>query len=109
MKTTVDFSDFRHAFDAIRPDSFSREGIEMLFDYLSSYEEDGNEELELDVIAFCCEYAEQHWSSIASDYSIDIDVNENDDEQKQQVMNYLCDNTSVIGETKDGSFVYQQF
>jgi hypothetical protein len=107
MKTTVDFNDFRHAFNAIRPDNFSREGLEQLFDYFESYEQDTGEEIELDVIAICCEYSEQPWQSIASDYDVDVEGLD-DTEAKQHVMNYLCDNTSVIGETADG-FVYQCF
>lgn len=109
MKTTVHFDDFRHAFNSIRPDNFSREGLEQLFDYFESYERDTGEEIELDVIAVCCEYSEQSWQAIASDYSIDIDENENEDEQAQQVMDYLCDNTTVIGSTAGGTFIYQNF
>lgn len=107
MKTTVDFNDFRHAFNAIRPNNFSREGLEQLFDYFESYEQDTGEEIELDVIAICCDYVEQSWQNIARDYDIDVEGLD-DDEAKQHVMNYLCDNTSVIGES-NGCFVYQCF
>lgn len=107
MKTTVDFNDFRHAFNAIRPDNFSRGGLEQLFDYFESYEQDTGEEIELDVIAICCEYCEQSWQDIARDYDVDVD-GLGDDEAKQHVMNYLCDNTYVIGES-NGCFVYQCF
>jgi len=55
MKTTVTFSDFRQAFKAIRPDNFSHEGLEQLWEYFESYERDTGEEIELDVIAICCE------------------------------------------------------
>ena len=107
MKTTVDFNDFRHAFNAIRPDNFSREGLEQLFDYFESYEQETGEEIEFDVIAICCEYSEQSWQTISEDYSIDIEGLD-DVEAKQHVMNYLCDNTSVIGEAND-CFIYQIF
>ena len=50
MKTAVHFDDFRHAFNSIRPDNFSREGLEQLFDYIESYERDNDEDIELDVI-----------------------------------------------------------
>jgi hypothetical protein len=109
MKTTVYFSEFCDYFQKIRPDNFSREGLVQLFDYFESYENDTGEEIELDVIAICCEYSEQSWQAIASDYSIDIDENENDEEQAQQVMNFLCDSTTVIGSTSNGSFIYQNF
>jgi hypothetical protein len=58
MKTSVNYYDFRNAFMAIRPDNFSYDGLEVLFEYLESYEEDCGEELELDVISICCEYTE---------------------------------------------------
>ena len=107
MKTTVYLSDFVQAFRALRPDNFSYEGLEQLFDYLTSYEEDGGEELELDVIALCCEYSEEHYTDIAANYDVDIEGLD-EDEAKQAVMDYLCDNTSVIGEAND-SFIYQVF
>jgi len=109
MKTTVTFSDFRQAFKAIRPDNFSHEGLEQLWDYFESYERDTGEEIELDVIAICCEYSEQNWKTIAEDYSIVLDDIKTEEQQKQHVMNYLCDNTSVIGSTSDDSFIYQNF
>ena len=57
MKTTVDIYIFRNAFQAIRPDNFSYDGLTALFDYLE--EQGSNEaEVELDVIAFCCEFTE---------------------------------------------------
>ena len=78
MKTTVNFDDFRQAFNSIRPDNFSPEGLEQLFDYIESYERDNDEDIELDVISLCCEYSEQHWKTIASDYSIDLDNSESE-------------------------------
>jgi hypothetical protein len=109
MKTTVYFSEFCDYFRKIRPDNFTNEGLEQLFDYLESYERDNGEEIELDVIAICCEYSEQNWKIIASDHSIDIDSEESEEKQKQHVMNFLCDNTCVIGSTSDDSFIYQNF
>jgi len=109
MKTTVNFSEFRDLFQQIRPDNFSYDGLKHLFSWLEQYEEDTGEELELDVIAICCEYSEQNWKTIANDYSIDLDDIETEEKQKQHVMNYLCDNTSVIGSTSDDSFIYQNF
>ena len=54
MKQTVYLNDFINAFQKIRPDNFSYEGLEQLFEYLESYEEDAQEQIELDVIALCC-------------------------------------------------------
>ncbi len=58
MKTTVSKSDFRDAFQAIRPDNFSYEGLGAMFDELTMTENDQGEELELDVIAICCDWTE---------------------------------------------------
>ena len=57
MKTTINNSDFHDAFKSYnREDNFSWEGLDALFSYLESYEEDTGTEIELDVIAICCEY-----------------------------------------------------
>jgi hypothetical protein len=40
MITTVRWYDFKDAFDDIRPDNFSYEGLEALFDYLQMLEDD---------------------------------------------------------------------
>lgn len=108
MKTTVNFTDFTNAFKAIRPDNFTYEGLGLLWDYFESYEQDTNEELELDVIAICCEYAEESIEQIIRSYGVDCDDVE-DDELDQHIMNFLCDNTSVMGQTDNGTIVFQQF
>ena len=109
MKTTVYFADFRDAFLKIRPDNFSRGGIRVLFDYFEEVEDSCGIECELDVIATCCEFSESTWQNIAADYSIDIDENENDDEQKAAVLDYLADEGALVGETDAGSIVYRNF
>ena len=58
MKQTINEYQFRDAFMSIRPDNFSYEGAKALYEYLESYEDDTGEEIELDVIALCCEYTE---------------------------------------------------
>jgi len=58
MKKTVYFNDFYDAFQAKRSNNFSYEGLQALFDYLEQYEQDCGQELELDVIAICCDFAE---------------------------------------------------
>ena len=58
MKKQVTFSMFVDAFRCIRPDNFTYEGLEVLFDYFESYEDETGHEIELDVIAICCEYSE---------------------------------------------------
>lgn len=107
MKQTVNFSTFQMAFESIRPNNFSYEGLTQLFDYLESYESDTGEEIELDVIALCCEYSELTIEEIIRSYGIDCDDIE-DDELDDHVFNYLADNTSVIGRT-DNTIIFQDF
>lgn len=109
MKTTVDFQTFRDTFRAYdRADQFSREGLEMLFDHLEEMERDNGVEAELDVVALCCDYTEDTPESIARDYRIDLDGVDEDDTD-QAVMDYLCDNTTVVGQTSSGSIIYVNF
>jgi hypothetical protein len=109
MKQTVNFSDFVDAFKAYdRYDQFGYQALMIIFEYLEELEESTGQELELDVVAICCDYATDNWHDIAATYSIKIDENENEDEQKQEVIDYLNENTVVLGQT-DCEIVYQSF
>jgi hypothetical protein len=108
MKTTVSKYDFERAFvDADRKNQFSYEGLAVLFDYFEDYEEQTGQEIELDVIAICCEYSEDNPDDIISNYSIDVEGMD-DDEKIEAVRDYLNDNTMLVGETATG-FVYLAF
>lgn len=110
MKQSINFSQFVDAFHAHdRYDSFGYDALRIIFDYLEQYEQDCNEELELDVIAICCDYTVQGHTGIAQDYNIDLsDANGDADEEEQIVLEYLNDHTYVLGQCKDG-IVYQCF
>ena len=59
MKQTVNEYEFVSAFDeANRKENFSRQGRRELYEYLLDWEDDLGEEIELDVIALCCEFTE---------------------------------------------------
>ena len=108
MKTTVNFNDFRDAFRAYnRLDNFSRQGLEVLFDYLEQWEADAGEELELDVIAICCDFSEDSTDNIAKDYRIDVEGMD-DEEKEEAVREYLSDQGAYVGDVADG-FVYRCF
>lgn len=111
MKTTVSLYDFREAFRTMgRNDNFSYEGLELLFEYLEQYESDSGEELELDVIALCCDYYEQDARDIAAEYDLGIDLTDTDeDEAAEMVAEALQDQTCVIGTTAAGSVIFQAF
>ena len=57
MKQSINIYDFQEAF-RLRPNNFSYDGLQALFEYLEYLEEDIGEEFELDVIALCCEFTE---------------------------------------------------
>ena len=106
MKTTVYKSEFIDSFRRYnRYDQFGYAALCSLFDYLEQYEEDCGEEIELDVIALCCDYTVNDVETIAQDYDIDIDGLD-DDEAKDAVLDYLNDNTSVIDNDCDGKILY---
>lgn len=110
MKTTVSIYDFRREFMDIRPNNFSYEGLSILFDYLEELGDSCGEEIELDVIALCCDFSEDHWSDIAANYEIDLSDCEDDDEKMQAVKDHLNDHGyGYCGETDEGNLVYQNY
>ena len=82
MKTTVSAYDFERAFaDMNRADNFSYEGKRALFEYLEQYGEDCGEEVELDVIALCCEYSE-HDTALEAAREYGYEPEEEDNERE---------------------------
>ena len=107
MKITVSRYDFERAFfDADRKENFSYEGLNLLFDYMEEYEERAGE-IELDVIALCCDQCEETEEGIIENYSIDMEGVE-EDERTTVVREYLEYRTTVVGETTSG-FVFACF
>ena len=108
MKTTISHaSQFRDAFRQVdRDGQFSYEALNMLYEYF----EDIDPDMELDVIAICCEYAEATPAELIRDYSIDVSEADPEDERtyKDIARDYLSDNTVLVGETATG-FVYLSF
>ena len=109
MKSTVYLHDFREAFrQADRKTHFSYDGLEILFDYLEELERDMGEEIELDVIALCCDYAEASPEEIADYYSIDT-KGLSEDEIPYRVQEFLEEKGVFVGATDHGQFIYRQF
>ena len=102
MKTTVNFSDFVDGFTKLefRKDQFSYDGLKLIFDYLESFEEDG-EEIEFDPIGICSEFTETTVPEFNSDYGTKFSSIE-------EIEEYLGKHTSVIGRTKD-SIVFENY
>lgn len=100
MKTTIEnASQFRDAFITFdRKDQFSYEGYEALFDYLEEIDPD----MELDVIALCCDYTEFKTALEATE-----EMTSEKFEVEDDAMEHLNNNTSVI--TFDGGIIVANF
>jgi DNA-directed RNA polymerase sigma subunit (sigma70/sigma32) len=111
MKMTLSKDEFRFQMNQIRPDNFSYEGQGMLFDFLEEIDED----MELDVIAICCDFTESNFQEVANELDEDEDeITEecyglDEDETAQKIAEYLENKTTVLGVTSDNSIVYLNF
>ena len=77
---TVNEYSFTEAFRQIRPDNFSYEGRQALYQYLEDLSEDIGEPIELDVIAICCDYSEYgSFEELKKDYSYSHDFEDIED------------------------------
>ncbi len=99
MYKTIGFNEFCDSFKHMdRDNNFSYQGKRALFDYLENYEEDSGQEIELDVIALCCEYTEyENMEEFQNAYDNDYKTIE-DIEEKTQVI-----------KIDDDSFIIQNF
>ena len=100
MKQTINFYDFSEAFrKAGRGDQFTYQGQRALFDYLEEYEEGCDIEIELDVIALCCDYVE--YDSL-EEFQLDYGHEDYPD------VDSIYNKTEVI-EFGEGSFIIASF
>lgn len=110
MKKTINLYDFREAFRTMgRKDNFTYNGLEVLFDYLEEIEQGSGEEMELDVIGLCCDFAEATLFEIADTYSIDLSEAEDDTEKHGIVREWLEENGAYVGDTEDTLVYYSNF
>lgn len=102
MKQTIGLNKFRDAFQSCgRGEQFSYEGLEVLFKTLMDIETGTGQEMELDVIALCCEFVEMTEQEVKDSY---ISSSEYDD-----VEDFLCDFTYYCGRTEQNTLIFQQF
>lgn len=106
MKKTITINEFRDEFHMIRPDNFSYEALGILFRNFEDYEAQVGEELELDVIAVCCDFAEATAEELIKRYSIDVLDCHSVEEIRKKVKECLENESVYIGQTKN-TFVYQ--
>lgn len=98
----VTFSQFETAFsNAGHGDSFSNEGLHLLYDFLTCFAADTAADDLLDAEYLQVVYAEGSAQDVAKAYGIDSD-------DPQEIVDALEMLTSVAGLTKSGTIVYQQ-
>jgi hypothetical protein len=66
MIKKINLHEFRNEFKEIRPNNFSYEGLEVLFDYLEEFED-----FELDVIGLCCDFTECTIDEALNNYNLE--------------------------------------
>jgi hypothetical protein len=96
-----------------RAGQFSYEALEAIYEYLDEYSESTGENVELDIVAICCEWYEMTWQEVADQYKVDLSDVE-DEDKPDAVYDFLVDETigvyRVSGDAGiDNSFVFVQF
>ena len=112
MKQTINSYEFIDAFCAHgRQTQFSYDGLRALFEYLEEMEDGMGEEMELDVIALCCDYAEfASAKEAALEYGMPAEEDEDEQDEdaiEEHALQWLQDRTSVI--THDSGIIIQSF
>jgi hypothetical protein len=116
MKQNVNESAFHGAFIAYgRGDQFSYKGRAALYDYLTELEDDIGQEIELDVVALCCDYAEHaslaDWAKdyFADDWRAEVGVDDDtdDDDTDEAILDYIRENGQLV--EFDGGIIVSQF
>lgn len=103
MYTRISKYDFMEAFRNMdRYEQFGYDALSALFDYIDYVEKDTGVEIELDVIAICCDYTVSTFKEVRDAYDLDEDAD-------ADVLEYLMDNTIVVKELDDGRVLYQNF
>tara|TARA_X000001388_G_scaffold68055_1_gene55654 strand:- start:2360 stop:2662 length:303 start_codon:yes stop_codon:yes gene_type:complete len=97
---TINKYEFSDAFQKMgRGKQFSYEGLDALFDYLEMLEDDIGEQIELDVIALCCEYSEyDNLKEFQNDYGDEYESLED-----------IENTTTLIKIEDEEGFIIQQF
>lgn len=111
MKQTVNESTFIDAFrDYGREGDFSHSALRALFAALVDYEDLLGEELELDVIALCCDFAEYTGEELVQDYGHLLERNEDqDNEDYTAALVSEMHNQTLLLKTDANTYVVQGF
>jgi len=89
MKMTLNKDQFRFQMNQIRPNNFSYEGQNVLFDYLDEIDS----ELEFDAIAICCDFSQCSLDEFIDAFSdVDADKSMDNDEKMVAIKDYIESN-----------------
>ena len=100
MIDTITKYSFQDAFHKMgRGEQFSYEGLLALFDWFEELEDQGNEQMELDVIAICCNFSEyENLKEFQNDYGDEYESLED-----------IENSTTLIKIEDEEGFIIQQF
>jgi hypothetical protein len=100
MIDTITKYSFQDAFHKMgRGEQFSYEGLLALFDWFEELEDQGNEQMELDVIAICCNFSEyENLKEFQNDYGDEYESLED-----------IENSTTLIKIEDEEGFIVQQF
>ena len=100
MKITVTESMFCEQFKRLRPENFTNAALEALFAYYEEIEQGSGEEMELDVVAICCDWTEYDSAlEAAESYGFkakDAGEDERADMNERAALEFLTDETTVL-------------
>jgi len=100
IKKDVTRYDFHEEFKQCgRGDQFSSEGLDLIYDYLNDYALTEDSNIDLDVIAICCDFAE--YDSL-KDFQCDYG-------DEYVSMDMIDHNTILLQNNNSDTFVIQQF
>lgn len=114
MKTTLTTHDIAHALKSDENANWSWSGALALAEWLEEMEESTGEEMELDVVAIRCDFAQ--WASLQdwaedyfSDWKEDLGISEDDDENEidEKIKNHINNNGTLI--EFDGGIIVSSF
>ena len=91
-----------------RKDQFSYDALKAIFDYLEDYSQDSGENVELDIVAICCDWSEMSWQDVVQSYGLDLSHCDTDEDRIDAVEEYLQDETQSV-RLSDDSFVFVSF
>ena len=116
MIQQINFNEFCNRFIQMdKNDNFTYKGKEVLFNYLENLEEETGQNIELDIIALCCEYTEYaNIEEYLKDYNNQHDKKaekETEEEFNKRIEEEINDKTTLIkfGEDLNKGFIIAQY